>query len=151
MTSTALASSAGDMLRFSAFADCGLGSRNRLPTGTDLGASRTQCLRRCGNAATAGWFIYDGEFLPLLSTDRWTEFDCFRQRSWSCGQQKRLQPWRPWQRSSVQYWHLAGLSLRFLVFERAWPGRNRVGGLFMIAVVRVRWNNTPPENVWTDA
>jgi hypothetical protein len=35
---------------------------------------------RCGNAATAGWFIDRGEFSPLLSTDRWTEFDCCLQR-----------------------------------------------------------------------
>jgi hypothetical protein len=28
---------------------------------------------RCGNAATAGWFVYRGEFSPLLSTSRWTE------------------------------------------------------------------------------
>jgi len=35
---------------------------------------------RCGNAATVGWFVYRGEFSPLLSTSRWTEFDCFLQR-----------------------------------------------------------------------
>jgi hypothetical protein len=35
---------------------------------------------RCGNTATAGWFVYRGEFSPSLSTSRWTEFDCFPQR-----------------------------------------------------------------------
>jgi hypothetical protein len=34
---------------------------------------------RCGNAATDGLFVYPGEFPPLLSTDRWTEFDRFLQ------------------------------------------------------------------------
>jgi hypothetical protein len=35
---------------------------------------------RCGKAATAGWFIHRREFSPLLSADRWTEFDCCLQR-----------------------------------------------------------------------
>src|SRR6202158_5875211 len=35
---------------------------------------------RCGNAATASWFIYRGEFSPLLSTSCWTGFDCCLQR-----------------------------------------------------------------------
>jgi hypothetical protein len=69
---------------------------------------------RCGNAATAGWFVYRGEFSPLLSTGRWTEFDVFYKGFWSCGQQKRLQPGR---RSAVQYLHLAGLALRCSAFK----------------------------------
>jgi hypothetical protein len=34
----------------------------------------------CGNAATAGWFVYGGEFSPLLSASRRTEFDGCPQR-----------------------------------------------------------------------
>jgi len=35
---------------------------------------------RCGNAATAGRFVYRGELSPLLRTSPSTEFDCFLQR-----------------------------------------------------------------------
>jgi hypothetical protein len=48
---------------------------------------------RCGNAATAGWFIYRGEFSPLLSTDRWTEFDCCLQRVLVMRSAKTIATW----------------------------------------------------------
>jgi hypothetical protein len=67
---------------------------------------------RCGNAATAGWFVYRGETLAIIENK---SLDIvFYKGFWLCRQQKRLQPGR---RSAVQYLHLAGLALRCSAFE----------------------------------